>query len=80
MYAIPETDPTSLILEPSLSELIADKFKLSELKEYQERLNVDQDAKMHLKDFFRSTVTDGQGRDSKSDRGWLEDDDEGKRS
>lgn len=74
LYVIPDTDPASLVLELTLSELLTEKLRLSELRGYQERLAVDQDAKVHLKEFFRS-VTNGRGDDSaRSDRSWLEDD------
>lgn len=72
LYIIPANDPTSIALEPTLQELISDGLKLSKLQDYQERLGVDQDAKLYLQGFFKSILSGSKGH-SRADRSWLED-------
>lgn len=77
LYTIPANDPASIALEPTLQELISDGLQLSKLPGYQERLGVDQDAKLCLQGFFKSILSGLKGR-SRADQSWLEDE-EGER-
>ncbi|EKM61502.1 uncharacterized protein PHACADRAFT_190671 [Phanerochaete carnosa HHB-10118-sp] len=71
LHTIPTQDPTSLTLEPALPELIASTFKLPGVTEYQERLDVNPEAKSYLKDFLQSSAS-SKCKCNKSENCWLE--------